>query len=355
MMMQQSQIPDSDAVAAARRAYYQRIGAQQMTPLWEVLHGLVLPQPKSACKPALWQYETVRPFVLEAGDLITAREAERRVLILENPGLPGQSRITTSLYAGLQLILPGEVAPSHRHSQSALRFVVEGSGAFTAVDGEKTIMEEGDFIITPSWTWHDHGNESAGPMVWLDGLDIPLIQALDCSFMERYPEASQPLSRPIGDSAARYGAGLLPLDYEPQSRTSPIFNYPYRRTREALETMRRLEAWDPCHGLKMQYINPANGDYAMPTIASFMQLLPKGFAGESYRSSDATVFSVVEGRGYSLVGGQRFDWGKRDIFVIPSWVQHSHHTPDGDAVLFSFSDRPVQKKLGLWRESRGNR
>lgn len=343
------------SVQQARQAYYQRIGGSKLAPLWEVLSALVIKEPKSACQPALWHYDDVRPYIMEAGELITAREAERRVLILENPGMPGQSRITTSLYAGLQLILPGEVAPSHRHAQSALRFVVEGSGAYTAVDGEKTIMEEGDFIITPSWTWHDHGNDSGKPMVWMDGLDIPLIQALDCSFLERYPEEMHPQTRPVGDALARYGSGLLPLDYESPRLSSPVFNYPYRRTREALETMRRSQEWDPIHGLKMQYVNPVTGDYAMPTIATFMQLLPKGFAGESYQCSDATVFSVVEGDGYSMIGGQRFDWRKRDIFVVPSWVKHSHHAPNGDAVLFSYSDRAVQKKLGLWRESRGNR
>ena len=122
-----------------------------------------------------WDYDSVRPFLMESGTLITAKEAVRRVLILENPGLRGTACITPTLYAGLQLILPGEVAPSHRHTQSALRFIVEGEGAYTAVDGERTIMHEGDFVITPTWTWHDHGNDSSKPMVWLDGLDIPLV------------------------------------------------------------------------------------------------------------------------------------------------------------------------------------
>ncbi|HEX6957984.1 MAG TPA: gentisate 1,2-dioxygenase [Ferrovibrio sp.] len=356
--MNQQTAPDP-SVLQQRKAYYDKIATQKLAPLWEVLHGLVIKEPKSACQPAIWRYDDIRDHIMEAGRLITAREAERRVLVLENPGMPGQSRITTSLYAGLQLIMPGEVAPSHRHTQSALRFIVEGSGAYTAVDGEKTIMEEGDFVITPSWTWHDHGNDSDKPMVWMDGLDIPLVQALDCSFMERYPEESQPLSRPVGDALARYGSGLLPVDHEVTTPTSPVFNYPYRRTREALEAMRRTDEWDPCHGLKLQYVNPATGQSAMPTIGTFMQLLPKGFAGERYRSSDATVFSVVEGSGYTMVGegdaAQCFDWGKRDTFVIPSWVPHRHYAPEQDAVIFSFSDRPVQKVLGLWRESRGNR
>ena len=156
-----------EAVAAnsaeARRTFYERIGTLGMTPLWEVLGALVPPQPTSPVAPALWRYDAVREHVMEAGRLITAEEAERRVLILENPALRGQSCITQSLYAGLQLILPGEVAPAHRHTQSALRLVLDGEGAYTAVDGERTTMRYGDFIITPSWTFHDHGNDGDEP------------------------------------------------------------------------------------------------------------------------------------------------------------------------------------------------
>ncbi|HUN52283.1 MAG TPA: gentisate 1,2-dioxygenase [Candidatus Sulfotelmatobacter sp.] len=347
-------MPAASATATPeRRAFYDRMAPLHLAPLWEVLHGLVIPQPASACRPVIWHYDAIRPFIMEAGRLITAKEAERRVLILENPGMPGLSRATTSLYAGLQLILPGEVAPAHRHTQSALRFIVEGNGAYTSVDGEKTLMQPGDFVITPSWTWHDHGNDSREPMVWMDGLDIPLVQMLDASFAEGYGEDLHPINRPVGDSLARYGAGMLPLDYKSDRPTSPVFNYPYARTREALETMRRTEEWDPCHGLKMQYVNPVTGDYAMPTIAAFMQLLPKGFATAPYRATDATIYSVVEGTGRSFVGGEEFAWGPRDTFVVPSWQRHWHQA-DGDATLFSFSDRPAQKKLGLWREDRGN-
>lgn len=338
-------------ITNARADFYARIGEHSMTPLWEVLKGLITPEPKSPAVPALWRYDEVRSFVLEAGDLITAKEAERRVLILENPGLKGRSSITHTLYAGLQLILPGEVAPAHRHTQTALRFVVEGEGAYTAVDGERTTMRPGDFVITPSWTWHDHGNDSDRPMVWMDGLDIPLVQFLDASFAEHAKEDTQTVSKPEGDALARYGQGLMPVDHRVSTPTSPIFNYPYARTREALETMRRTSAWDPHHGLKMKYVNPATGGWAIPTMATCMQLLPKGFAGSAYRSTDGTVFSVVEGKGHSVIGGTRFDWGPRDIFVVPSWVEVSHHA-DEDAVMFSFSDRPVQEAVGLWRERR---
>ena len=341
------------ADASGREAYYRRIAGANLAPLWEVLKGLVPPEPVVPEVPAVWHYDEIRPFIMEAGDLITAKEAERRVLVLENPGLKGQSRITTPLYAGLQLILPGEIAPSHRHSQSALRFVIEGAGAYTAVDGERTIMHEGDFVITPPWTWHDHGNESDRPMVWMDGLDVPLVNFLNTGFMESYPEDSQPLARPDGDALARYGQGILPLGYATEAKCSPVFNYPYARTREALEAMKRTGEWDACHGLKVQYVNPVDGDYAMPTLGTFMQLLPKGFRSTPYRSTDGTIFSCVEGRGRTVVGDTVLDWGPRDVFVVPSWYAH-HHEADEEAILFSFSDRPVQQKLGLWRELRGN-
>ena len=189
------------------------------------------------------------------------------MLVLENPGLRGASSITHTLYAGLQLILPGEVAPSHRHTQSALRFIVEGTGAYTAVDGERVTMHPGDFIITPSWTWHDHGNPGSEPVVWLDGLDVPMVAYFDAGFMERYPEAMQPVARPEGDSQARYGANMLPPDYTPQSLTTPVFCYPYARTREALEQLRRPAVTEPCHGLKLQYSNPATGGTRCPPSA----------------------------------------------------------------------------------------
>jgi len=335
-----------------RRAYYERLAPHALAPLWTRFRELVSPAPGSGCRAHLWRYSAVRSLLMEAGGLITAKEAERRVLILENPGLPGESRVTTSLYAGLQLVLPGEVAPAHRHSQSALRFVMEGSGAYTAVDGERTIMHPGDFVITPNCAWHDHGNETDTPMIWMDGLDIPLVKFLDASFAEGYPEERYPRRRAAGDNLARFGRGLLPVDWESRGRkSSPLFSYPYARSREALETLRREDAWDPCHGLKLRYVSPADGDWAMPTLGTCLQLLPRGFESARYRATDATVFTPVEGRGRTAVGEATFEWGPRDVFVVPSWAPVRHQAYE-DAVLFSFSDRPVQEKLGLWRELR---
>ena len=336
---------------ARRDDYYRRLDPLAMTPLWEVLGKLVTPAPASGCRPACWHYRDLRSLLLESGDIISAREAERRVLILENPGLRGESRITTSLYAGLQLILPGEIAPAHRHAQTALRFVVEGEGAYTAVEGEKAFMREGDFIITPSGTWHDHGNETDGPVIWLDGLDIPIVALLDASYAERHPDEAQADARPPGDAAARYGSGLLPVESASGGGASPVFSYPYARTREALDRLRAGGAFDPCHGVRMKYANPLDGGYALPTIATFIQLLPGGFRGAAHRSTDATVFCVAEGKGRTVAGDETITWEPRDTFVIPSWCPRRHEA-EGEAVLFSFSDRAIQERLGLWREER---
>lgn len=345
---------------AARKAFYEAISAHSMTPLWEVLHALVPQSPSTPCQPALWKYTDVWPFLMKSGELITAEEAVRRVLILENPGLRGQSCITQSLYAGLQVIMPGEIAPSHRHTQSALRFVVEGHGAFTAVDGERTQMKPGDFIITPSWTWHDHGHEgrveSDAPVVWLDGLDIPMLRFFDAGFAENGTARQQEVTKPEGISTHRYGANMLPMRYDaPFGETSPIFSYPYDRTRETLhqlETHADIDAWD---GVKLRYVNPATGGSPMPTMATFMQRLPAGFAGKPWRQTDGAVFSVVEGTGSVDIernGETRtFEFGPRDHFVIPSWHTAQLRSAQG-CVLFSFSDRPVHLALGIHREER---
>jgi gentisate 1,2-dioxygenase len=343
-------------VAAERQAYYQAIRSLHLSPLWEQLHALVPTQPGTPCVATHWRYGTLRPHLMRSGEIISAAEAVRRVLVLENPGLPGLASITQSLYAGLQLILPGEVAPAHRHTQSALRFVVEGQGAYTAVNGERTTMQPGDFIITPAWTWHDHGSDAGGPVVWLDGLDIPLVRFFDAGFAENASAESQTITRPEGHNLARYGANMAPLrEASPHGAASPIFSYPYARSRDALTRLQRdgaIDAWD---GVKLAYINPATGGAPTPTMAAFLQLLPAGFEGRPYRQTDGSVFSVVEGRGVAIVGvgaaQQRFDFAPRDHFVVPSWQRLQLQARD-ECVLFSFSDRPVQQATALWREER---
>jgi len=339
----------TQGLAPDRRDLYARLDKKNAAPLWEVLGKIIPFEPTPEAVPVLWRYDEMRPLLLEAGTLLTAKEAERRVLVLENPGLRGQSRITQSLYAGLQLILPGEIAPAHRHTMAALRFVVEGTGAYTSVEGERTTMHPGDFILTPSWTYHDHGNPGDVPVIWLDGLDVPIVNLFDASFRESYPGEMQPNTVVEGDSHARYAANMLPVDWRPARPSSPIFNYPYSHSRETLQALHRNGPVHACHGVKMRFINPASGGSPMPTIGAFMQLLPKGFRGASYRATDATVYAVAEGRGRTRIGETVHPWGPRDILVVPSWTPVSHEAED-ESVLFSFSDRPAQQALGFWRE-----
>jgi gentisate 1,2-dioxygenase len=340
-------------IKAVREDFYNRIAPDSLAPLWDRLHNLVTETPQPKTKAHRWRYADVRPYLMEACELITAEEAERRVLILENPGLAGQSRATASLFAGLQVILPGEIAPPHRHTQTALRFVIEGEGAYTAVDGERTEMHEGDFIITPSWTWHDHGNPSSKPMVWLDGLDIPMVEMFGASFRQGDDgDEARRISKPEDDSHLRYGNGVAPLAHDHRSQTSPLFNYPYARTRETLAEMAKTAAPDSHMGHAVKYTNPLTGDYAIPTIATHMTLFQAGFEANPYRSTDSTVFVCMEGKGATTIAGEVFDWGPRDVLVVPSWAQHTHKA-EKESVLFSYSDRGVQQKLGLWREARG--
>ena len=336
------------------QALYAEMQPHSLYPLWEVLAALVTPAPRSQATAHRWQYGPARDYLLRAGDLISAEQAERRVLILENPGLPGSSAIIPSLYAGLQLILPGEVAPCHRHTQSALRFVLEGEGAFTAVDGEKAIMRPFDLVLTPNWQWHDHGNASPHPMIWLDGLDIPTVRFYEASFAERLETPAQSEAIPPGDSQRRYGRNLRPMrgtaaDRRPAQQ--PLFHYPYAEWRESLMALAAAEPPDPHLGHALEFVNPAGGGPVMPTIAAHVRHLPAGFETKARRSTDGTILVVVEGRGTARVGGVEMPLGERDLLVVPSWqaLELRAETP---LVLFGYSDKAAQEKLGLWREDR---
>jgi gentisate 1,2-dioxygenase len=335
----------------ARKTFYDQIAKQNLAPLWERVAGLVTRTPQPAARPVHWKYSAVRSSLLAAGLLLSAEEAERRVLILENPGLPGRSQITGSLFAGLQLLMAGERAHAHRHAASALRLFLEGSSAYTAVNGERTIMQRGDFVITPSWTWHEHGNEGLAPVIWLDGLDVPIVNLFDASFSEGSGAHEIPAPRPAHDCEVRYSGALLPDGQKAESLSSPLLNYRYERARQNLATMHRNGPVDPCHGVKLRYVNPLTGGSVMPTLSAAVQLIPAGLRTTRYRSTDGTVFAVVEGRGHSQVADLSFEWAENDIFVVPSWASQQHHA-ESESVLFSFSDRAAQEKLGLWREQR---
>jgi gentisate 1,2-dioxygenase len=336
---------------AARQAYYDKISEFHLAPLWEVLKGLVTPEPKTQMVPALWRFPEVEKLMLEAGDVITAEEAERRVLVLENPGDPGKSRITNSLFAGIQLIMPGEIAEAHQHVASAIRFVLKGKGAYTAVEGEKSSMEHGDFIITANWAPHDHGNPGKEPVMWLDVLDMPTVNHFQASFANHFDEKMQNVNHEDGDSFERFAMGVLPDGAPAQSLRTPVINYPYAKMKPILERLKKTGDVDKRHGARVRYANPVNGGPVIPTMGANLSLLPKGFKGEPYRSTDGTIFAVAEGKGTTIIDGKPFEWGVNDVFVAPPWKRYQHQvTGNGDAVLFSISDRPAQEALGIWRE-----
>jgi gentisate 1,2-dioxygenase len=258
--------------------FHASLAAEGLAPLWEVMRDLAPREPRPVAKPAIWRAECLRKNVLTAGRLITAERAERRVVILENLTLKGRSQVTTSLYAGVQLILPGEIAPTHRHTASALRLIMEGEGGYTIVDGERVEMHRGDFVITPTWSLHDHGAEGDQPVMWLDGLDVPIVNLLNAGFSEDGANGRQPVTKPIGDSVSRYASGLIPVNYHPRGSTSPIFWYPYRRTREALVQMclagefDRLRAFGVLSSIRRPD-NPRSGPWALSGKCQLMARL----------------------------------------------------------------------------------
>ena len=346
-----TQTPNSKHnIEAMREAFYARIAKKDMAPLWKVMKNVVTKEPVTRTKPHVWHYDDVKSLVMESGGLISAEEAERRVLILENPGMHGESRITNTLFAGVQMIMPGEVAPAHRHASSAIRFVLDGEGAYTAVEGEKSFMSPGDFVITANWAPHDHGNPADKPMLWLDVLDFPAVNFYEASFAEHFDNATQETTRKDGDSLSFYGSGVLPDGTQVMNRT-PVINYTYARTRPIVERMMQSGDIDKRHGARVRYANPVTGGPVLQTMGAYLAMLPKGFKGESYRATDGTVFVCVEGKGTTEVDGTVLEWGKNDVFVVPSWKRYAHKAHD-QSVLFSISDRPAQEALGIWREDK---
>jgi gentisate 1,2-dioxygenase len=322
------------------------LGGLSARPLWERAERTG----QTSAVPAIWHYADMRPQLLRAIDLITAQEAERRVLMLENPGLPGTGLIANSLFCGLQAISPGETAPAHRHSPNALRLIIESDGAYTNVGGERIAMHRGDLVLTPGWAWHGHGHLGSKPAIWLDALDLAFGHLFGKIFRENGPAEAQPISfEAEGSAAARYGANLLPVEHHPQLNHSPLLAYPYERTREALARLVRHGPVHPAHGIKMRYANPIDGGFIYRTIATFIQWLPEGFRGRPYRSTESVVFYVIEGSGTIQAGHENFAFAQDDVFVVPPWTKYSLECAN-ECVLFSYSDRAAQAALGFWRE-----
>lgn len=344
-------------LAEQRQAFYDEIHGESMEALWRVLATAAQHEPRVQSVSHIWRWRDVRATIMRASELVTAQEAERRVLMLINPAYDAKAARTVGMiFGGVQLIMPGEIADSHRHTPNAQRFIIEGSGGYTAVEGERTYMSKGDFVMTPTWCWHDHGNESSAPMIWLDGLDLPFVNALDANFFEDYEEGDgrmQPIYRPAEDASHRWGANLRPTWQKPRNpAVSPILNYRWTDCRAALHEL-RADPGSPHDGVILQYVNPLTGGSTLPTITAYLQLLRKDEHTQAHRHTSSTVYHVAEGGGRSIIGGNEFAWEEGDTFVVPSWVMHEHESVGGEAVLFSYSDRPIIDAFGLYREAPG--
>ncbi|TDY15816.1 gentisate 1,2-dioxygenase [Paraburkholderia sp. BL6665CI2N2] len=335
-------------------AYYSQLDELKAGALWTVANKIEPWQPKSESLPVLWRYRDLREHVLRSVDLVTPEKAGRRVVYLNNPGRRDVSAAVGWLYSGLQVMNPGEAAWAHAHSASALRFIMEGTGAYTVVDGHKMTLGRNDFVLTPNGTWHEHGVAAEGsPCIWQDGLDIPLVNALEAGFYVVHPDLRQAVTYPVDDSSAIWGtASLRPQNGDWNQRYSPLFKYEWEPTYEALTRYACVTDGSPFDGVLMNYVNPVTGGPVMPTMGASMQLLRPGEATRAHRHTGSFLYQVAKGSGYSIINGERFDWTERDIFCVPSWAFHEHVNPSSsdDACLFCFNDLPVMQALGLYRE-----
>lgn len=331
--------------------YVQAIHDLSLAPLWPQLRGL-LPRDKPArsTQPFLWRYRDLRPQLLRAGELTPIEKAERRVLVLCNPGHGLDKLVATpTIYVGMQLILPGEVAPNHRHTPTAVRFVIEGEGGYTSVNGEKCPMHKGDLILTPSLNWHEHGHEGSGPVVWLDALDLPMVYAMEASYAIEGP--SQPLRPELDASQTRYRrAGLLPYPSLGQARRAdyPQIRYPWPEVRQALGDLAGATARD--EAVQLAYVNPETGRSCLPTLGFSAQLLRAGQDLRPRRRSASSVVHVIEGQGESLIDGVSLRWSEGDTLAIPTHAEVTHRAQGKDAYLFHVDDAPMQRALGFYED-----
>ncbi|MFQ5896694.1 MAG: cupin domain-containing protein [Candidatus Methylomirabilia bacterium] len=302
---------------------------RHLIPLWRVAGQLLPGQPKPCAIPYLWRWKELHALAMRAAELVPVdRAAERRVLALANPGLPGASAATPTLWGAVQILMPGELAPAHRHSPAALRFILQGEGAYTTVEGEKCVMRRGDLVLTPPWRWHDHGNEGRAPVIWFDGLDIPLVAMLDASFFEPFEEWTQKSAPGRSDR----------------------WSYPWAEIYPALAALAERDS-SPFEDLALQYVT-ASGGPVLPTLACWVQRLRPEVRTRAHRHVSSAVYVAFEGTGFSVINGERFSWSPGDMFAVPPWAWHEHANPSSteDAILFSIHDTPVLQALGLQRE-----
>ena len=333
-------------------AYRNDLTAQSLVPLWPLMRAaLPYDRPIRRTRPHVWKWSAVRPSLVRAGSLTPMEKAERRVLILANPGLGLDNiRATPSIFIGMQLILPGESAPTHKHSPSAIRMVIEGKGGYTTVQGERCPMEKGDLILTPSGLWHEHGHDGKEPVIWMDALDLPIVGGLECAYA--VDGNLQNISEDPDASQTRYRrAGLVPYTSLGRQRASyPLIRYPWSDVRAALSSLATVTARG--ESVQLAYVNPETGRECMPVLGFSAIMLRPGETIRPPRRSASAVLHSIEGAGEALIDDEHHPFEEGDTIAIPTHadVEIANRSPTRPSFLFQVDDAPMQRKLGFYEE-----
>jgi gentisate 1,2-dioxygenase len=285
----------------------------------------------SRVQPFQWRWADIEPRLRASPQFAASGNgAERHVLRLANPGVPERTSSHT-LSAAVEYLLPGETAPAHRHTPNALRFVLSGTGGYTVVDGHKCVMAPGDLVLSPSMTWHEHGNDGTEPVMWLDGLDAPLVGYLEILKMEPGEESA----------AANRVARRVPRTVHYK------WDDAYSRLLKQAET-----AANPFDDVIVEYHDPVNGASVLPTIGCYLQMIRRGVETRAHSQTSTAIYQVVRGSGVTTIGEARYDWDAGDFFIVPPNLPHAHAQRGSEpAILFSMQDVPLLEALGLYVES----
>lgn len=355
---ERSPLPSDAADSSPHDRLYAEFTGQHLSPLWTQRDDLMPVHPAPQAAPHVWRWDGLLPLARQAGELVpVGRGGERRAIALANPGLGGMPYATSTLWAAIQYLGPREEAPEHRHSQNAFRFVLEGEGVWTVVDGDPVAMRRGDLVLTPGWRFHGHRNATDAPMVWLDGLDIPFAHRTDTGFFEFGPEKVSVTETPAVSRSERLWAhpGLRPLSEIGPLTHSPIAAYRWVHTDRALSEQLALEdeghpaTRGPGHAA-VRYVNPATGGDVMPTLRAEFHRLRAGARTAKRREVGSAVWQVFSGQGRVTLNGVESRVGHGDLFVVPSWTALRLEA-DTELDLFRFADTPIFERLSLDRVS----
>ena len=319
-----------------------------LVPLWPSLRAVLPPNvPTRRTQPTFWSYQALRPLLLKAGELTPIEKAERRVLVLANPG-HGLEKMQASaaMYLGMQLLLPGELAPAHRHTPNAVRMVVEGEGAWTLVNGEKCPMSRGDLILTPTGLWHEHGHDGTDPVVWLDVLDLPMVYYMEASY--HINGQRQTVKPGQGDRAYARG-GIVPTPvFTRSAQAYPMLRYPWVEARAALLA---LGADRPGQeAVQVTYINPETGGDAQNILGFYALMLRPGQRLRLLARSPAQVFHLIEGRVEAQIVDNTFTLAEADTCCAPGYeaVTLTNRNGEQPSFIFIADESPLHRKLGVY-------